>query len=88
MDSRKKYFTIKEVAFNLGVSESKLRHIENNIPKLNVARINKRRYYTQQNIKMLDEYLKKHSKVEINSLFIEKIDKLINKFKNLYLHIS
>lgn len=49
----KKYYTISEVSERLSVSQSSLRYAEKNLPKLKVHTINGRRYYTDENIKML-----------------------------------
>lgn len=71
----KKYYTISEVAEDLGVSQSVLRYAEKNIPKIKINIINGRRYYTESNIKMLKNKIKKpldYSSIILKIDYLEK----------------
>jgi len=58
MDS-KKYYTISEVSEMLSVSQSSLRYAEKTLSKLKIRTLNGRRYYNDQNIKMLQDKIGK-----------------------------
>lgn len=73
MVSGKKYYTISEVSKTLGVSQSALRYAEKNIPHLKINIINTRRYYTDNNIKMLRDKICKP--LDYNTIIL-KIDSL------------
>ena len=71
----KKYHTISEVAERLSVSQSALRYAEKNLPKLKIHTINGRRYYTDENIKMLKNKIGKpldYREILLKIDFLEK----------------
>ena len=58
MLSNKKYYIISEVADILNLPLYKLRYLEKSKQRLKVHKVNKRRYYTQDDIDFLKKYYK------------------------------
>lgn len=97
----KKYYTISEVTQILNVRGSQLRYLEKALSTLKVIQVKGRRYYTNENIKIIQSKL---SKIEINNTsevhiktpfkintqqsVLMQIDKLIDKFNNVLTQIS
>jgi len=97
----KKYYTISEVTQILNVQASQLRYLEKALSTLKVIQVKGRRYYTNENIKIIQSKL---SKIKINNTskapttisfnnntqqsVLMQIDKLIDKFNNLLTQIS
>jgi DNA-binding transcriptional MerR regulator len=86
----KKYFSINEVSNITGFSHSQLRYLEKTNPDIKIHQINSRRYYTQENINLIQ---KNHAKLlpfeqyimdtQDHQQKIEQLDQLIAKFRSL-----
>lgn len=97
----KKYYTISEVTHILNVRGSQLRYLEKALSTLRVIQVKGRRYYTNENIKIIQSKL---SKIEVNSTsethtttssnnnthqsILMQVDKLIEKFNNILTQIN
>lgn len=71
----KKYYTISEVAEMLSVSQSSLRYAEKTLPKLKIRTLNGRRYYNDENIRMLKNKIGKpldYSSILLKLDYLEK----------------
>ena len=79
----KKYHTISEVAERLSVSQSYLRYAEKNLPRLKIYTINGRRYYTNENIKMLKDKIGKPLDLSTILLRIDFLEKQSMKIMNM-----
>ena len=80
----KKYYSAGEVIKYLNIALHQLRYLETKIPDLSNYKINNRKYYTVNDIDLLQKSLKK----DITSLFTDKVDILLTNFHNLSLQIK
>lgn len=87
MRARKKYFSISEVSKLTGLSPVKLRYIEKSNHLFKVLKIRDRRYYTNENLRYITEVYQIRTKNiqqgldRKNNNMIEKIDNILNRFK-------
>lgn len=79
----KKYYTIKEVAEILTVSQSTLRYAEKHLPKLKIHTINGRRYYTSRDISLLRTTIRKPGDYSSMLLKINYLEKQSMKIMDL-----
>ncbi|AFC70844.1 hypothetical protein MC5_02310 [Rickettsia australis str. Cutlack] len=80
----KKYYSASEVIKHLNIALHQLRYLEAKIPNLSNYKINNRKYYTVNDIDLLQKSLKK----DIISPSTDKVDILLTNFHNLSLQIK
>ncbi|WP_347939025.1 MerR family transcriptional regulator [Rickettsia oklahomensis] len=80
----KKYYSASEVIKQLNIALHQLRYLETKIPDLSSYKINNRKYYTVNDIDLLQKSLNK----DVISFPTERIDTLLTKFHNLSLQIK
>ncbi|CAK6508101.1 MAG: HTH merR-type domain-containing protein [Rickettsia helvetica] len=80
----KKYYSASEVIKHLNITLHQLRYLETKIPDLSNYKINNRKYYTANDIDLLQKSLNK----DITSLPTARIDVLLTNFHNLSLQIK
>lgn len=74
MLSNKKYYIISEVADILNLPLYKLRYLEKSKQRLKIHKVNKRRYYTQEDIDFLKKYYKLGSSETVDDINIMSED--------------
>ncbi|AAL03625.1 unknown [Rickettsia conorii str. Malish 7] len=80
----KKYYSASEVIKHLNIALHQLRYLETKNPDLSNYKINNRKYYTANDIDLLQKSLNK----DITSLSTARIDILLTNFHNLSLQIT
>lgn len=80
----KKYYSASEVIKHLNIALHQLRYLETKISALSNYKINNRKYYTANDIELLQKSLNKN----IISIPTDKIDVLLTDFYNLSLQIK
>ncbi|AAY61053.1 RPE1 domain protein [Rickettsia felis str. Pedreira] len=80
----KKYYSASEVTKHLNIALHQLRYLETKIPDLSNYKINNRKYYTVNDIDLLQKSLKK----DITSPSTDKVHILLTNFHNLSLQIK
>jgi len=80
----KKYYSASEVTKHLNIALHQLRYLETKIPDLSNYKINNRKYYTANDIELLQKSLNKDN----ISFSPNKIDILLTKFHNLSFQIK
>jgi DNA-binding transcriptional MerR regulator len=75
----KKYYSISEVSSYLQIPMHALRYLEKSVScNLSINKVKNRRYYTKEDIKNLETLQSKAP-----DGFLDRIDRLIGKFKSL-----
>ncbi|WP_218459842.1 MerR family transcriptional regulator [Rickettsia sp. TH2014] len=80
----KKYYSASEVTKHLNIALHQLRYLETKIPDLSNYKIKNRKYYTVNDIDLLQKSLKK----DITSPSTDKVHILLTNFHNLSFQIK
>lgn len=86
----KKYYSASEVIKFLNISSPQLRYLEDNILNLSIYKIKNRRYYTDRDLKIIQDYITNNKKISVKQSVKQdtpplsyKIDILIKNFNIL-----